>query len=138
MCVSFYKGSIGQQFITIRVENQKKNGIHFSIAILRILLKHTQGRISLWTISSSPKKQAIHDAVVKSIVLKNELLQTIRHFSCSNSNPSSSNRCGYTCLLLINSSDSDPIIRLPHSTKHLDGKIPIGTASCFLHTFINS
>jgi uncharacterized RDD family membrane protein YckC len=80
MCVSFYKGSIGQQFITIRVENQKKNGIHFSIAILRILPKHTQGRISLWTISSSPKKQAIHDAVVKSIVLKNELLQTIRHF----------------------------------------------------------
>jgi uncharacterized RDD family membrane protein YckC len=71
VCVSFFKGTIGQQFINIRVENQKGNGLNFFLAILRMLLKYMLGWISLWTISSSPMKQAIHDSVVKSIVLRN-------------------------------------------------------------------
>jgi uncharacterized RDD family membrane protein YckC len=82
ICIAFFKGTIGQQFINIKVERAHEDGnaINFFLAILRMLLQYALGWISLWTISSSPKKQAIHDAVVKSIVLKNELLQTIRHF----------------------------------------------------------
>jgi uncharacterized RDD family membrane protein YckC len=73
ICIAFFKGTIGQQFINIKVERAHEDGnaINFFLAILRMLLTYALGWISLWTISSSPKKQAIHDAVVKSIVLRN-------------------------------------------------------------------
>ncbi|PPK96225.1 putative RDD family membrane protein YckC [Nonlabens xylanidelens] len=73
ICISFFKGTIGQQYINIKVEKDNDQGtaVNFFLVIIRTLLKYSLGWISLLTISSSPKKQAIHDSIVKSIVLRN-------------------------------------------------------------------
>ena len=72
ICISFFKGTIGQQFINIKVEKDNDQGtaVNFFLVIIRTLLKYSLGWISLLTISSSAKKQAIHDSIVKSIVLR--------------------------------------------------------------------
>ena len=72
ICISFFKGTIGQQFINIKVERDNDQGtaVNFFLVIIRTLLKYSLGWISLLTISSSAKKQAIHDSIVKSIVLR--------------------------------------------------------------------
>ena len=73
ICISFFKGTIGQQYINIKVEKDNDQGtaVNFFLVIIRTLIKYSLGWISLLTISSSPKKQAIHDSIVKSIVLRN-------------------------------------------------------------------
>lgn len=73
ICISFFKGTIGQQYINIKVEKDNDQGtaVNFFLVIIRNLLKYSLGWISLLTISSSPKKQAVHDSIVKSIVLRN-------------------------------------------------------------------
>ena len=72
ICISFFKGTIGQQFINIKVERDNDQGtaVNFFLVIIRTLLKYSLGWISLLTVSSSAKKQAIHDSIVKSIVLR--------------------------------------------------------------------
>ena len=72
ICISFFKGTIGQQFINIKVEKDNDQGtaVNFFLVIIRTLLKYSLGWISLLTVSSSAKKQAIHDSIVKSIVLR--------------------------------------------------------------------
>ena len=73
ICISFFKGTIGQQYINIKVQKDNDQGtaVNFFLVIIRTLIKYSLGWISLLTISSSAKKQAIHDSIVKSIVLRN-------------------------------------------------------------------
>ncbi len=68
---SFFGGTIGHKAIGIRVkqlDNPEKN-ILLHMAILRYLVKALLGWISLLTVSSNEKKQAIHDSFAGSIVV---------------------------------------------------------------------
>ncbi|WP_321289561.1 RDD family protein [uncultured Sunxiuqinia sp.] len=64
-------GTIGHIIFGIRVKretNQDKN-ILFPLAIIRYLVKVLLGWISLLTISGNKKGKAIHDIIVKSVVI---------------------------------------------------------------------
>jgi uncharacterized RDD family membrane protein YckC len=68
---SFLGGTLGHLFMGIRVKrdnNQEKN-INFFKAIIRYIFKVSFGWISLITIGGNKKRMAIHDLVVKSIVI---------------------------------------------------------------------
>ncbi|AGC76960.1 RDD domain containing protein [Nonlabens dokdonensis DSW-6] len=69
--IAFFKGTIGQQFINIRVENEKGNAVNFFAAVLRMIIKYSLGWISLLTVHGDSRKQAIHDNLVNSLVLRN-------------------------------------------------------------------
>jgi hypothetical protein len=45
ICIAFFKGTIGQQFINIKVERAHEDGnaINFFLAILRMLLQYALG-----------------------------------------------------------------------------------------------
>jgi len=69
---SIYGGTIGHSFSGIEVkrqENLSKN-ISFLAAIARFLCKFFLGWISLLTVSGNEKKQALHDLLVKSVVIE--------------------------------------------------------------------
>ena len=64
-------GTIGHMIFGIRVKretNQDKN-ILFPLAIIRYLVKVLLGWISLLTVSGNKKGKAIHDIIVKSVVI---------------------------------------------------------------------
>lgn len=68
---SLFGGTLGHMLMGIRVKrasNQNKN-IGFPLAIIRYLLKALLGWISLLTVSGNKSAKAIHDIVVKSIVI---------------------------------------------------------------------
>lgn len=68
---SVFGGTLGHMAIGIRVKkeyDQTKN-IIFPLAIIRFIFKASLGWISLLTVSSSKKKNAIHDLIVGSIVI---------------------------------------------------------------------
>lgn len=70
---SSFGGTIGHMLIGIRVKrdrDQTKN-IQFHLAIIRFIIKALLGWISLITVTSNPKRKAIHDIAVKSIVIYN-------------------------------------------------------------------
>ncbi|MCL6267925.1 RDD family protein [Flagellimonas myxillae] len=73
---SAFGGTIGHSYggITVRRESDPGKHILFPLAIVRFLVKTLFGWLSLLTVTSSDKKQALHDLVVGSIVLdvKNE------------------------------------------------------------------
>ena len=71
LMVSILGFTAGHYYFDIKVkreDNQNKN-ILFPLALLRFILKFLLGWISLLSISSTDKKQAIHDKVVNSVVL---------------------------------------------------------------------
>lgn len=69
---SIYGGTIGHSFAKIEVKRQEDNtkNISFPAAILRFLCKAFLGWISLLTVTGNDKKQALHDLLVKSVVLE--------------------------------------------------------------------
>lgn len=69
---SFFGGTIGHTYskITVKRENNPDKNISFLMALIRFLLKTTLGWFSLLTVTSNEKRQAIHDFVVKSVVLE--------------------------------------------------------------------
>ncbi|MFY7671158.1 RDD family protein [Tenacibaculum sp. MEBiC06402] len=70
LMISISGATIGHQICKIRVrEIHKDNKINFFFAILRFITKAFLGWISLFTITTSRKKQAIHDSVANSIVV---------------------------------------------------------------------
>lgn len=70
--VSLYGNSIGHSYmgLCVRKEKDRAKKISFPAAILRFLCKAFLGWLSLLTVTGSSKKQAIHDVLVSSIILK--------------------------------------------------------------------
>ncbi len=71
---SFFGGTIGHKMVGIRVKresNEQKN-ILFLLAIIRFIIKALLGWLSFLTIGTSVKRMAIHDIVVKSVVVNEE------------------------------------------------------------------
>ncbi len=69
--VSLFGSTAGHYFSDIkvkRVNNPNKNLI-FPLALLRFILKYLLGWLSLLTVTSSQKRQAIHDSLVNSVVI---------------------------------------------------------------------
>ncbi|WP_052503517.1 RDD family protein [Lacinutrix sp. Hel_I_90] len=69
--VGFFGASLGHMFCDLRVlkDDLTEKNISLPQAILRFLLKTDLGWISLFSISSDPKKRAIHDKFVNSVVV---------------------------------------------------------------------
>ncbi|BAO75546.1 hypothetical protein [Winogradskyella sp. PG-2] len=55
--------------IKVRQANKPEKKVSFPIALIRFALKASLGWLSLLTTTGSEKKQAIHDAATKSVVL---------------------------------------------------------------------
>ena len=71
---SAYGGTIGHSYsgISVKRANDLDKSISFSAALIRFILKAALGWISLLTISTNEKKQAIHDFAASSVVLENK------------------------------------------------------------------
>ncbi|GAA0720028.1 hypothetical protein GCM10009430_19770 [Aquimarina litoralis] len=71
LCISFFGRTIGHMLIGISVkrENNPNKNISFPLAFIRYVVKALLGWISLLTIMGNEKQQAIHDSLVKSIVI---------------------------------------------------------------------
>jgi len=68
--VSFWGATIGHRFCKIevqRIDNGKR--LNIITAIIRFVIKYLLGWVSLFTISTSKHKQAIHDSIVSSVVV---------------------------------------------------------------------
>ncbi|GAB5399937.1 MAG: hypothetical protein Aureis2KO_15220 [Aureisphaera sp.] len=72
LLVSIYGGTMGHSYskITVRREADSEKKIGFVMAVLRFVVKFFLGWISLLTVTGTEKKQAIHDHIVKSVVLE--------------------------------------------------------------------
>lgn len=70
--VSFFGGTIGHQYsnISVRSEGDITRKILFPWAVVRLITKVALGWLSLLMVTSSTKRQAIHDVVVKSVVIE--------------------------------------------------------------------
>ncbi|MGQ8338976.1 RDD family protein [Sunxiuqinia sp. A32] len=74
LLTSILGGTIGHMIFGIRVKretNQNKN-ILFPLAVIRYVIKVSLGWISLLTVSGNKKAKAIHDILVKSVVIYKE------------------------------------------------------------------
>ncbi|TKG94178.1 RDD family protein [Puteibacter caeruleilacunae] len=69
---SSFGGTIGHMLIGIRVkrENDTSRNIIFPLALIRFLVKAALGWISLLTVTSNKKSKAIHDSIVRSVVIE--------------------------------------------------------------------
>jgi uncharacterized RDD family membrane protein YckC len=69
--VSCFGNTLGHYLLDVKVkrESDYKKNIPFFHAIFRFLIKFFLGWLSLLTITSSTKRQAIHDSVTKSVVI---------------------------------------------------------------------
>ncbi len=70
LMVSLFGSTIGHRINNIkiqRLDNGKR--INIGLAIIRFLIKAALGWISFFTVSTSEKRQAIHDSIVNSIVV---------------------------------------------------------------------
>lgn len=68
--VSIFGSTVGHRFNNLKVQklaNGKK--INFLQAIIRFIVKALLGWLSFLTVSSNENKQAIHDGIVKSVVV---------------------------------------------------------------------
>ena len=70
--VSLLGGTIGHYLNGLRVrrDSEVKNNIAFPLAFTRYIVKILLGIISLFTVTSNLKNKAIHDTIVKSVVVK--------------------------------------------------------------------
>jgi uncharacterized RDD family membrane protein YckC len=68
---SILGGTIGHSYSKITVKNEKnlEKNISFPQALIRFTIKSTLGWISLLTVTSNSKKQALHDLIAKSVVI---------------------------------------------------------------------
>lgn len=68
---SLFGCTIGHMFLGIRVkrESDPERNILFPLAVVRYAIKLGLGMISLFTVMSDSKGKAIHDMVVKSVVI---------------------------------------------------------------------
>jgi uncharacterized RDD family membrane protein YckC len=69
---SIYGGTIGHSFsgIGVRQDNNLEKKISFPAAFIRFIFKSLLGWISLLTITGNEKNKAIHDFIVKSVVIE--------------------------------------------------------------------
>ena len=69
--VSYFGATIGHSRFNLEVRslNDEQKKINFLQALVRYLFKMLLGWLSLLTIGSTEKKTAIHDGVVRSVVL---------------------------------------------------------------------
>ncbi len=67
-------GTIGHMIFGIRVKREKnlQRNILFPLAVIRYIVKALLGWISLLTVSGNKKGKAIHDLVVRSVVIYKE------------------------------------------------------------------
>jgi uncharacterized RDD family membrane protein YckC len=66
-----FGGTLGHMLIGLRVkrESDETKNILFHRAVLRSVVKGTLGEISLFTVLNNPKRKAIHDYLVGSVVI---------------------------------------------------------------------
>ncbi|EDP69505.1 hypothetical protein FBALC1_17227 [Flavobacteriales bacterium ALC-1] len=71
LLVSVFGNTLGHYYSDIKVRQEKNNGkkISFPLALIRFIIKSLLGWLSLLTITGSEKSQAIHDSIVKSVVI---------------------------------------------------------------------
>lgn len=71
LMVSIFGNTLGHYYsdIKVRQEDNVDKKIIFPLALVRFVLKALLGWLSLLTITGSEKKQAIHDKIVKSVVV---------------------------------------------------------------------
>lgn len=71
LAISIFGNTLGHFYsdIKVRRENNLDKKVIFPLALVRFIIKILLGWVSLLTITGSEKKQAIHDVVVKSIVI---------------------------------------------------------------------
>lgn len=69
--ITIFGGTIGHILIGIRVKRESNvhKNIIFPLAILRYIVKAILGVISLLTVTGNKKKKAIHDYLVRSVVV---------------------------------------------------------------------
>ncbi|WP_299617934.1 RDD family protein [uncultured Tenacibaculum sp.] len=68
--VSLFGATIGHRFCKIEVQDESSGKkINFIKALIRFVTKAFLGWFSLLSIANSPKKQAIHDSIVNSVVV---------------------------------------------------------------------
>lgn len=67
----FTGGTIGHKFMRVRVKKANNTTLNISLinALLRFATKASLGWISLLTITSTPKKRAIHDIISGSVLV---------------------------------------------------------------------
>lgn len=71
LLVSFYGGTIGHFAMKLRVRNEQNENknIFILLAFIRYAVKLSLGWISFLTVGGNKKKMAIHDLLVRSIVV---------------------------------------------------------------------
>ncbi len=71
LLTSIFGGTVGHMLLGIRVkrESDTQMNIPFLLAIVRFIVKVLLGWVSLLTVSGNKKGKAIHDLVVRSVVL---------------------------------------------------------------------
>ncbi|MEZ4817578.1 MAG: RDD family protein [Flavobacteriaceae bacterium] len=69
---TFYGGTIGHSYsgIGVRRDDDSDKNISLPSAIVRFIIKLLLGWISLLTVTGNEKRKAIHDFIVKSVVLE--------------------------------------------------------------------
>ena len=75
ICTSVFGGTVGHYIFGIRVKqgkNEKKN-IILPLAIIRFIVKHGLGWLSLVFVGQNRRRQAIHDNIVNSVVIYNKI-----------------------------------------------------------------
>ena len=73
--VTCFGFTLGHYYCDIHVKKATdlKSNVSFPVAFIRFIIKFLLGWLSLITVTSSTKKQAIHDTVVDAVVLKDSL-----------------------------------------------------------------
>ena len=71
--ISAFGMTIGHSLMKIKVQRDHPEGgiINIFVAIARFLIKYPLGWISLLTVMGNDKRKAIHDLVIKTIVIHN-------------------------------------------------------------------
>ena len=68
--VSTLGASVGHHFNNLRIQQEASSQkINLIVAILRFIIKMLLGWLSLLTVGSQKKKQALHDLIAKSVVI---------------------------------------------------------------------
>ncbi|MDY8135585.1 RDD family protein [Aquimarina sp. 2201CG5-10] len=78
LCTSIFGGTLGHILIGLRVRREKhpEKNISFPMAFIRYITKAALGWISLFTVLSNEKRQAIHDYIASSIIIYDQYKNT--------------------------------------------------------------
>lgn len=71
LLTSFFGGTIGHMIVGVRVKraSDESKNINFPAALIRYVIKAILGVISLFSVLSNDKRQAIHDFAASSIIV---------------------------------------------------------------------